>query len=101
MQLSALQESEGRLITYDRALEQLDQARRHKKISRVRFEQESAELTAFIKDEADFQNAILLKPPSSWSIDLDQVLQDAGEFVENTLPILIRVGGMFLNGLSP
>jgi hypothetical protein len=56
----ALQASEQRLATYDRALVALESARRHGKISRTEFHYEEHDLVAFISAESRFQNDILI-----------------------------------------
>jgi hypothetical protein len=57
----AVEESESRLITYDRALQEVEIALKHKKITQQEFNNETRELTAFIVGEARFQNEILIK----------------------------------------
>jgi hypothetical protein len=57
----AVEESERRLIIYDRALQQVEIAWKHKKITQQEFDYETRDLTAFIGEEARYQNEILIK----------------------------------------
>jgi hypothetical protein len=49
------------LIIYDRALQDVELAWKHKKITHQQFNDETRDLTAFIGEEARFQNEILIK----------------------------------------
>lgn len=78
-QILALQDSERRLITYDFALQELQKARNSRKITDQQFRYQDQELTGFISEEAEFQNAILIKerkPP----IDVGELLENFARY---------------------
>jgi hypothetical protein len=63
MQISALQESNERLDVYDRQLQKLDADYAKGKIRRSVYDRETRDLVALIREESEFQNAILIKDP--------------------------------------
>jgi hypothetical protein len=79
VQMMALQESDGRLLNDDRALESLQNELIHHKISRREFALEDRELTACITEEAAFQNAVLTKQ-STFSEHSLAVLRTIGKY---------------------
>jgi hypothetical protein len=58
-QIMALQESENRLATFDRDLQDLEREREYKEISLREFAWQRRDLVAYIGAEAQFQNSIL------------------------------------------
>ena len=70
-----LQESQDHVVFYDRALQELDIALKHKKISRREYGYEERDLVAFIGAEAKFQNDILTKG-SGFDEDAREVMQN-------------------------
>ena len=92
-QVAALQDSERRLITYDRALQQLDFARTEKKISQRDYVRINHDLNGFIEAEAHYQNELLTKH-SSFPEDEREVLGNIEKYaVEVPLYILAMVVG--------
>ena len=63
MQISALQESGERLDLYDRQLQKQDDDYAKGKIRRTVYERQSRDLVTLIREESEFQNAILIKDP--------------------------------------
>ena len=63
VQISALQESNERLDTFDKRLMDLDARFANKKIHVAAYKRQSTELTSLIAEECQFQNAILIKDP--------------------------------------
>jgi hypothetical protein len=100
-QIAALDASQQRLATFDRALQALDQRRARRDISLKEYKYQEHDLLAFIANEADFQNAILHKDrtdPFTLSSDQSDKLKDG---CEAALVILARGGLSLLNGVSP
>ena len=63
VQISALQESNGRLDTFDQRLMVLDDDLAKRKIHAIAYKIRADELTSLIAEECRFQNAILIKDP--------------------------------------
>ncbi|MCE0482927.1 MAG: hypothetical protein LV479_01660 [Methylacidiphilales bacterium] len=78
-QIMALRESETRLIIEDRALQTLENERKHRRISRQEFAYREHDLTAMISEEAQFQNVILIKEPGL-PVDAGELLQTIGKY---------------------
>ncbi len=73
----ALQRSESRMATYDRALQALDVARSQGKISRREYGYEQRDLVAFIGAEARYQNDIMIDdrpfPPEDTRVVMENI----------------------------
>jgi hypothetical protein len=76
----ALQQSELRLATYDRALQALEVARKRGKISRIEYGYEKHDLTAFIAAEARFQNDILIDDRPFPPEDVREVMENIAKY---------------------
>jgi len=63
VQISALQESNERLDTFDKQLMQLDAKLARKKVHTAAYKRQADQLTALIAEECQFQNAVLIKDP--------------------------------------
>ena len=74
-----LQQSEHRLLTFDLTLQALEQALRQKKISRREYAYEYRDITAFIAEEAEYQNDILTKD-SGFDEDAREVMQNVAKY---------------------
>lgn len=99
-QVAALDDSQERLGTFDRALQALDARRARHKISLRDYRFQEHELLAFIANEADFQNAILHKDrtdPFILSTSQSNAIEEGCGYV---LVFLARAGLECLNGVS-
>ena len=74
-QIMQLEQSEQRMVTYDRALQAVDLARKKHRISAQEFAYEEHDLTAFISGEAVYQNDIMTRKSA--------LPEDVREVVEN------------------
>jgi len=63
VQISALQESNERLDTFDKRLVILDDKLARGKVHVAEYKRRADELTSLIREESQFQNAILIKDP--------------------------------------
>ncbi|MCE0499286.1 MAG: hypothetical protein LV481_15205 [Methylacidiphilales bacterium] len=99
MQISALQESDQRLDVYDGQLQKLDDAYAKGKIHRAAYEKQTKSLVALIRDESEFQNAILIKDPKI-KVMAQNLLDNIQKALEMT-PIVIEDAGLvFLKALA-
>jgi hypothetical protein len=100
-QVAALDASQNRLATFDRALQTLDARRARQRISLRDYNYQEHDLLAFIANEADFQNAILHKDATDpFMLSSDQC-DKIGEGCEYAGAILAKAGMAFLQGLNP
>ena len=101
----ALERSERRLETFDRALQILERERRLGKISRREYGYEAHDLTAYIKAEARFQNDILIDRRPFLDDDAQDVMSNIIKYgiimpAEVIGVIALRIAPAF-SGISP
>jgi hypothetical protein len=98
----AVEESERRLIIYDRALQEVEIAWKHKKITHQEFTFETRDLTAFIGEEARFQNEILIKK-FIFPEDAREVLENIAKYaiLVPTVIVAVVVKGYLPYSFSP
>ena len=99
MQISALQESNGRLDAYDQGLMVLDNELAKGKIHGAVYKRRTDELTSLIAEECQFQNAILIKDPKI-RIMARNLLDNIQKAFEATPAIATVVALEVLRGLA-
>ena len=75
-----LQESENRVIAWDRTLQTLDDSLKHKKISRQDFDYQCRDITAYIAAEAELQNTLMTKGGFEMPEGPAKVLRTVGKY---------------------
>ena len=91
-QILALQDSEQRMLIYDRALTVLDQEKKAHRIGAKAYQYREHDLVGYIAEEASFQNAILIKEKTASSIDLGEIAQKAAGPMEEAAMVIFRAG---------
>ncbi len=98
-QAAALNLSEDRLATFDRALQVLDERRARHLVSAREYEFQRNDLVGFIANEAQFQNAILVKESVPFELFPEKVVQGLEEAAAILGYLVIRVGGPMLQSV--
>jgi hypothetical protein len=96
----ALQESEKRLGTYDRALQAIELARKKGRISRMEYGYEAHDLTAFIGAEARFQNEILISDQPFPPEDAREVMENIAKYTILVPAYILEIAAKGLAGSS-
>jgi outer membrane murein-binding lipoprotein Lpp len=99
VQISALQESNARLDTFDQRLQELDSKLAQRKIHAAEYKRRADELTSLIAEESQFQNAILLKDPKI-KIMARHLLDNIQKAIEATPAIAAAITLGALRGLA-
>jgi len=95
----ALQRSEQRLALYDRSLIALDDALKHKKISRQEYSYDERDLNAFIGAEANYENDLLTKT-STFPEESREVLENIAKYAIIVPAYIIGIAARGLAGSS-
>ena len=99
VQISALQESNERLDTFDKQLMELDDKLARRKIHAVEYKRQADELTSLIAEESQFQNAILIKDPKI-KVMAQHLLDNIQKAFEASPVIVAKVAIGVLEGLA-
>jgi hypothetical protein len=88
-QAVALEDSQQRLLLFDRELQVVESQRMRRQINRQEFERKQSELVNVIADEAEFQNALLTKQKPNFELLSEkecEALKGFGEWFFTALP---------------
>jgi predicted aminopeptidase len=99
VQISALQESNERLDTFDKRLQELDNQLATRKIRAAAYKRQADELTSLIAEESQFQNAILIKDPKI-KVMARHLLDNIQKAIEATPVIAEAIALVALRGLA-
>jgi hypothetical protein len=99
VQISALQESNARLDTFDQRLQELDSMLAQRKIHAREYKRRADELTSLIAEESQFQNAILIKDPKI-KVMAQHLLDNIQKALEETPVVLGGIALVALRGLA-
>jgi hypothetical protein len=99
MQISALQESSGRLDVYDQRLMELDKLLAQGKIRAASYHRQANQLTSLIADECQFQNAVLIKDPKI-KVMAQHLLDNIQKALQASPVIVAKIAIGVLEGLA-